>query len=149
MSLVEKTGHMANIFTRPKHIPWPKFNVSEPNDIHQADLLYLPHDRVGRKTYRYALTMVDVASRFRAAEPLTTKTTAEVTNALEKIYRLGPLTWPKLLQVDPGHEFMGAVTPLLAKHRVQVRRSRPNLQRDQGTVECWNRTLAERLFGYQ
>ena len=36
----------------PKYIPRPKFDVSEPNDVHQVDLLYLPHDRVGRKTYR-------------------------------------------------------------------------------------------------
>ena len=61
----------------------------------------------------------------------------------------GPLKWPKLLQVDPGREFMGAVSQLLAKHSVQVRRGRVDLHRDQGFMERWNRTLAERLFGHQ
>ena len=44
---------------------------------------------------------------------------------------------------------MGAVSQLLAKHGVQVRRGRVDIHRDQGIVERWNRTLAERLFGHQ
>ena len=60
-----------------------------------------------------------------------------------------PLRWPKLLQVDPGREFMGAVSQLLAKHSVQVRRGRVDIHRDQGVVARWNRTFAERLFGHQ
>ena len=120
-----------------------------PNEVHQADLLFLPHDKVRRKTYKYALTVVDVASRFKAAEPLTTKESKEVANALSRIYRRGPLMWPKLLQVDPGREFMGAVSQLLAKHNVSVRRGRVDIHRDQGIVERFNRTLAERLFGHQ
>ena len=105
----------------PKYIPQPKFDVSEPNNVHQADLLHLPHNRVGKKTYRYALAVVNVALRFKAAEPLTSKTASEVADSLKKIYKRGLLTWPKLLQVDPGREFMGAVTPMLAKHGVKVR----------------------------
>ena len=52
-----------------------------PNDVHKADILFLPHDRVGRKIYRYCLCIVDVASRFKAAEPLTDKTAASVAEA--------------------------------------------------------------------
>jgi len=133
----------------PRHIPRPRFDVNVPNQVHQADLLFLPHDKVGRRTYKYALTMVDVASRFKAAEPLATKEAREVADALSRIYRRGPLKWPKLLQVDPGREFMGAVNQLLAKHGVQVRRGRVDVHRDQGIVERFNRTLAERLFGHQ
>jgi len=51
----------------PRHIPRPMFDEDSPNAVHQADLLYLPHDRVGvgrsQRTYKYALTVVDVASR--------------------------------------------------------------------------------------
>ena len=57
----------------PRYIPRPKFDVPTPNKVHQADLLFLPHDKVGRNTYKYALTVVDVASRFKEAEPLTSK----------------------------------------------------------------------------
>ena len=124
-----------------------------PNAVHQADLLYLPHDRVGigrkAKTFRYALTIVDVASRYKEAEPLTDKSATEVAEAVSWVYKRGPLTWPRLLQVDPGCEFMGAVNQLLAKHHVQVQRGRVNLHRDEAIVERFNRTLAERLFGHQ
>lgn len=134
---------------RSTRIPRPKFDVSAPNEVHQADLLFLPHDRVGRKRFKYALTVVDVASRYKEAEPLATKEAKEVADALERIYNRGPLQWPKLLQVDPGREFMGAVSQLLAKHGVSVRRGRVDVHRDQAVVERFNRTLAERLFGHQ
>ena len=135
----------------PRYIPRPKFDVPVPNQVHQADLLYLPHDRPprSRKTFKYALTVVDVASRFKEAEPLTTKEAKEVAAALERIYSRSPLSWPKLLQVDPGREFMGAVNQLLSKHNVEVRRGRVDMHRDQAIVERFNRTLAERLFGHQ
>ncbi|MEW8445937.1 MAG: transposase family protein [Candidatus Thiodiazotropha sp.] len=94
----------------PRHIPRPKFDIATPNEVHQADLLFLPHDRVGKRTYKYAFTVVDVASRYKEAEPLATKEAKEVAEALSRIYRRGPLRWPKLLQVDPGREFMGSVS---------------------------------------
>ncbi|MEW8686685.1 MAG: hypothetical protein AB2556_12800, partial [Candidatus Thiodiazotropha sp.] len=78
-----------------------------------------------------------------------TKDAKEVAEALSRIYRRGPLRWPKLLQVDPGREFMGSVSQMLAKHSVQVRRGRVDIHLDQGIVESFNRTLAERLFGHQ
>ena len=51
-----------------RRIPRPKFDVRVPNEVHQADLLFLPHDRVGRRNYKYALAVVDVASRYEEAE---------------------------------------------------------------------------------
>jgi len=106
----------------PKNIPRPKFDVSSPNSIHQADLLFLPHDRLprGRKTYKYALRVVDVASRFKAAEPLSFKESLEVSKAFQRIYR-GPLKWPSVLQVHPGREFIGEVKKEMAKHDVRIR----------------------------
>ena len=44
---------------------------------------------------------------------------------------------------------MGAVSQLMEKHSVKIRRGRTEIHRDQGVVERFNRTLAERLFGYQ
>ena len=77
--------------------------------VHQADLLFLPHDKLpkGRKIYKYALTVVEVASRYKAAEPLVSKESDEVSRGFARIYRRGPLKWPQLLHVDPGREFMG------------------------------------------
>ena len=77
----------------PHYIPRPKFDVSTPNAVHQADLLFLPHDKLprGKKVYKYALTVVDVASRYKAAEALTSKESDEVSRGFAKIYRHGPL----------------------------------------------------------
>ena len=86
---------------------------------------------------------MDVASRYKAAEALTSKESDEVSRGFTKIYRHGPLKWPQMLQVDPGREFMGAVTKAMGEHNVTIRRGRPNIHRDQA------RTLAEKLFGYQ
>ena len=102
----------------PRHIPRPKLDVAVPNEVHQADLLFLPHDRVRQKTFRYALTVVHVAIRYKEAKPLTSKTVAEVGDGLNRIYKQSPLRWPKL-QVDAGREFMGSVSQLLAKHSVR------------------------------
>ena len=133
----------------PKYIPRPTFDVRIPNEVHQADLLFLPHDRRGRKTYKYALTVVDVASRYKEAEPLTTKESAEVATAFSAIYKRSRLKWPKLLQVDPGREFMGAVNKLMKSKNVQIRRGEKALHRSQAIVERFNGTLAEKLFGHQ
>ena len=133
------------------YLPRPKFDVAAPNSVHQADLLFLPHDKLprGRKIYKYALTVVDIASRYKEAEPLTSKDSAEVAKAFQSIYRRSPLTWPEMLQVDPGREFMGAVTKEMESHKTYIRRGRTEIHRDQAIVERFNRTLAERLFGHQ
>ena len=135
----------------PRHVPRPKFDVATPNSVHQADLLFLPHDKLprGKKIYKYALTVVDIASRYKEAEPLTSKNSDEVSKAFQSIYRRSPLTWPNMLQVDPGRGFMGAVTKEMEKHKTYIRRGRTEIHRDQAIVERFNRTLAERLFGHQ
>ena len=135
----------------PSYIPRPTFDVFVPNEVHQADLLFLPHDRPlrSRKTYKYALTVVDVASRYKEAEPLATKESAEVATAFSTIYKRSRLKWPKLLQVDPGREFMGAVNKLMNSKNVKIRRGEKALHRSQAIVERFNRTLAEKLFGHQ
>ena len=48
-----------------------------------------------RKIYKYALTIIDVASLYREAEPLVRKDSNEIANALSRIYRRSPLRWPK------------------------------------------------------
>ena len=61
---------------QPKCVPWSNASISlyaTPNDIHQADILYLPHDKFKKKTYKYALNIVDVASRYKGSYQLTTK----------------------------------------------------------------------------
>ena len=69
----------------PRRIVRPKFYSNNVNEIHQLDLLFLPHDTVGRKKYKYALTVVDIASRYKDAEPLSDKSSESVAKALANI----------------------------------------------------------------
>ena len=126
----------------PKHIPRPTFDVEIPNAVHRADLLFLPHDKIGRKVYKYALTVVDITSRFKAAEALTSKNSSEVSKAFQKFYKRGTaaagpsvLKWPKVLQVDPGREFMGEVTKEMTKYSTRIRRGNVNVHRVM--IEKW------------
>jgi len=133
----------------PPKIVRPHFVNTKPNHTHQMDLLYLPHDTVRRKKFKYALTVVDIASRYKDAEPLTEKSAAAVSVALQEIYRRGPLTYPQIIQVDDGKEFKGAFNQLLLKHRVTIKRGIPGNHRSQALVENFNKQLSERLFSYQ
>ena len=132
----------------PKYIPRPHWTVDKPNQIHQADLLFLPHDKVGRKTYKYALVVVDIASRYKDAEPLTSKESREISEAFTKIYSRR-LKYPKTLMVDPGKEFMGEVGKLMNYHNVRIQRSEAGNHRAQAFVENANRILGEKLFSHQ
>ena len=83
---------------------------AKPNDIHQADILYLPHDRYEKRLYKYALNIVDVASRYKGSYQLATKNAKEVAQSFQWIYENTQLTYPKTLIVDDGKEFYGDVT---------------------------------------
>ena len=148
-SWLEKQAIWQIYLPAPKRINRPIFDVQTPNEVHQADILFLPHDRVNRRIYKYALTVIDIASRYKEAEPLPDKKASTVAEALQNIYKRSPLTWPNLLQVDPGKEFFGDVVKLLNKNNVKIRRGIPDVHRQQALVERFNRTLAERLFSHQ
>ena len=120
---------------------------AKPNDIHQSDLLSLPHDKFKKKTYKYALNIVDVASRYKGSYQLTSKYAKEVAQAFQWIYDNTPLNYPKTLIVDDG--FYGDTTKLMEKHDVMIQRGNPRQHQSQGIVERFNRTLADRLFSYQ
>ena len=132
----------------PRYIPRPHWTVDKPNEIHQAVLLFLPHDTVRRETFKYALVVIDVASRYKDAEPLTSKESSEVAKSFEKIYSR-KLKWPERIIIDPGKEFMGRVTSLMKRHNVIIQRSEAGNHRAHAFVERANRTLSERLFSFQ
>ena len=105
--------------------------------VQTCALPIFPHDRLpkGKKVYKYALTVVDVASRFKAAQPLISKDFSEVSKAFQTIYERGPLRWPKIVQFDPGREFMVGVTREMAQRDVRTRRGNVNVHRDQGIIK--------------
>ena len=116
----------------PKYIPRPNTSMSlfvKPNDIHQADILYLPHDRYERKVYKYALNIVDVASRYKGSCQLATKNIKEVAQAFQWIYDNTPLTYPKTLIIDDRNEFYGDTMKLMEKHDVMIQCRDPSQHR--------------------
>ena len=136
----------------PKYIPRPNSSMSlfaKPNDIHQADILYLPHDRYEKEVYMYALNIVDVASRYKGSYQLATNNSKEVAQAFQWIYENTPLTNPKTLIIDDGKEFYRDMTKLMEKHDVLIQYGDPSQHQSQGIVERFNRMLADRLFSYQ
>ena len=106
-----------------------------------------------KKTYKniqvqkekYALNIVDVASRYKGSYQLATKNSNEVAQAFQWIYGSTLLTYPKTLIIDDGKEFYGGTTKLMEKHDVIIQRGDPSQHRLQGIVERFNRTLADRL----
>ena len=86
---------------------------AKPNDIHQTDTLYLPHDKYERKMCKYALNIVDVASRYKGYYQLTANSSKEVAQAFQWIYGNTLLTCPKTLISDDGKKFYGETTKLM------------------------------------
>src|SRR5436305_14277572 len=56
---------------RPRYIPRASFSsITTPNEVHQADILYMPYDKIGRITYLFCLNIVNVALRYKASVPI-------------------------------------------------------------------------------
>ena len=132
---------------RPKKINYAHFYVTKPNQIHQADLLYLPHDKVYQNTYKYTLNVIDIASGYAASRPLKTKKAKEVAEMFKYIYKKGPLKFPKELHVDSGTEFKGDVLKLMKENNVPVKSVVTKYHHSfTAFVENFNKLLAMMLF---
>lgn len=132
---------------RPKYIPRPSYNnVRRPNALHFADVLYMPWDTIRGKVYKYALSIVDCASRYKWQVPLTEITAKHVAKAIKRVYTNPkiPLVWPWVLQVDRGGEFKKECIKLMKKHGVRTRIV--YAKRTQGMVECFNKNSSKKAF---
>ena len=104
----------------PARINKPQYHVTIPNEMHHFDLLYMPSDSLYRNKYKYILAGINAASRYKVARPLRTKQTCDVAEMIADIYKVGPLTYPKIFQFDDGSEFKGEATKMLEKHGVKI-----------------------------
>ena len=115
--------------------------------MHQFDLLYMPADTLYGNKYKYILAEIDAASRYKVVRPLRTKQAKDVADMIADIYKVGPLTYPKIFQCDNGSEFKAEVTKLLEKHEVKIRQVTMKCKHTHtALVEPLNKMLAERLF---
>ena len=86
------------------------------------------HNLFEGNTYKYILTGIDVASRYKVARPLRTKKSSEVAFVLEAICKKGIVfKYPKTFQCDNGSEFKNEVTKLLEKHMLRFEEQQQNI----------------------
>ena len=132
----------------PKEINHPHYHVTRPNEQHQFDLLYMPHNPFEGNTYKYILTGIDVASRYKVARLLRSKKLSEIAIVFEEIYKKGGMfKYPKAFQYDNGSEFKSEVPKLLEKHNVEIRRATMKYKHTHtASVEAFNKELAKLLF---
>ena len=128
----------------PNSIDRPHYQVTSPNEMYQFDLLYMPSDTLDENKYKYILAGIDAASRYKVARPLRTKQARDVAEMIADIYKVGPLTYPKIFQCDNGSEFKGEMTKMSEKHEVKIRRVTTKY-----THTHTNKWLTERLFKVQ
>ena len=134
----------------PKHIDRPHYQVTIPNEMHPFDLLYMPSDTLYGNKYKYFLARINAASRFKVVRPLRTKQARDVAEMIAEIYKVGPLTCPKIFQCDNGSEFKGEVTKMFKKHEVKIQRVTTKYKHTHiAFVEALNKILTERLFKVQ
>ena len=66
------------------------------------------------------------------------------------IYKVGPLTYPKIFHCNNGSEYKAEVTKLLEKHEVTIRCMTTKYKHTHTAfVEALNKILAEQLFKVQ
>ena len=133
-----------------KHIDRPHYQVTTPNGMHQFDLLYMSSDILYGNKYKYILAGIDAASSFKVRRPLQTKQACNVAEMIADIYKVGPLTYPKIFPCDNGSEFKGEVTNMLEKYEVKIQRVTMKYKHNHTAfVEALNKILTERLFKVQ
>ena len=111
--------------------------------MHQFDLLYMPSDTLYGSKYKYILAGIDASSRYKVVRPLRTKQARDVAEMIADIYKVGPLTYPKIFQCDNGSEFKGEVTKMLEKQEVNIRRLMTKYKHTHTAfVEALNKILA-------
>ena len=127
------------------------FQIKKPGRIQEADVLYLPKD----KGYKYALTVIDQASRFKGAEPLKKNDSETVKKAYMTILRrfkkaLGK-DWerPEVVRTDGGSEFKSHFHNYLVNATPPVQHKVNPSGHHLAFVESFNRNLGRVLFNTQ
>ena len=108
----------------------------------------MSHNLSEGNMYKYVLTGINVASRYKVAKPLRTKKSSKVTFVLEAIYKKsGVFKYSKAFQCDNGSELKNEVIKLLEKHSVEIRRATKKYKHTHTAfLKAFNKELAKLLF---
>ena len=100
--------------------------------------------------FKYILSGIDVASRYKVAGPLRMKQVKDIADMIADIYKIDPVTCPKVFQCNNGCEFKAGVTKFLEKHGVMIQHGTMKYKHTHmAFVKDLNKLLAEQLFKVQ
>ncbi|XP_025155723.1 uncharacterized protein LOC112588809 [Harpegnathos saltator] len=140
----------AYILHRPARYKFPRlhYNVTNIDDLWEADLIELANLRNYNEGYCYLLTIIDVLSKFVWVEPIRSKTSDSVTEAFRRVLSRSRGRVPVWLQSDKGKEFIGQTFQKFLKEKNISFRTVRNPDVKTAVIERFNRTLKERLWRY-
>jgi hypothetical protein len=155
----KKRQEVYNLFLKPQKetkLEAPRFYNYVQNDTHQADILFLPHDKkkVNGKMvdYAYALVVTDADTGLCDAEPMPFRegwkgpTEEDVISAIQKIYGRKYLKFPAHMVTDSGKEFGDKFRAYFAFNKTSVRKALAGRHRQLGLVERKNQIIGRVLF---
>ena len=138
------------------------YDITTPNELHQMDLMFLPWD----ENYKYALCVVDTASRYKQAQPMQSKEAVEILENLKYLYGDASLKTtartrkqkvevkdellkkPQKIQVDRGSEFNnGIIINWCKTNGIKLIFNEPS--NHVPMVENFNKQLARLIFKEQ
>ena len=61
--MVSKTSSLASSYTTSKKIDHPHYDVTKPNEQHQFDLLYMPHNLFEGNMHKHMMLHQDIKSQ--------------------------------------------------------------------------------------
>ena len=112
----------------PNEINHPHYDVTNPNEQHQFDLLYFPNNIFEGNKYKYISRDVHVALRYKVTRALRTKKWSESSFVLEATYKKGGVfKYPKVFQCDYGSEFRRDVTKLIENTMLIFKEQQENI----------------------
>lgn len=124
-----------------------KNNLSLPNYLYQADILYLPTQAFG---YKYCLVVVDCATSKCDAVPLKNKDENAILKGFKKLFAQDILKPPIIIQMDSGSEFKNSsIKEYFKEQEIAIKYNLTNRHKQNSMVENRNKMIANLILTYQ
>lgn len=130
-----------------KTYPRSHYDVSNIDDLWQADLIILQSLKAFNDNYTGLLTVVDALSKFAWVVPVKNKTNASMIDAFRYIFTSSNRK-PENMQTDKGTEFVGEKFQNFLKNEGVHFYTTQNPDSKAALVERFNRTIMEKIFRY-
>ncbi|XP_018370163.1 PREDICTED: uncharacterized protein LOC108765815 [Trachymyrmex cornetzi] len=129
-----------------RKFPRLHYNVTNIDDVWEADLIELRNLKSYNDGYSYLLVIIDVLSKYVWVEPLRDKTSNCAIKAFQRVLAKSEGRVPVYPQTDKGKEFVAqSMQKFLKENNIRFRVTRnPDIKA--AIVERFNRTLKERMW---